>query len=257
MYAPLPTPTTAQPCASTPAKTNYNIFLPQKEHARSVICACVLVPEAEGGGYINVFVVHLEHLSEKIRLLQTQEMLTVIDNWKQQQQQQLRVIGDVMLGDFNAVSRSDYSKLEWQSLMNFRQTRGWLEKPLQTPEFVTPDVSLMTSESETTMETEGTLLTTIKTTAEPQVAVIPLLEANGWLDMWLYVNKNSSVDSSGSRSFGFTAWSEQPLMRIDYIWCSTVFAEKWNVEKCEVCTQFPKGSDHFPVVMYCCYKPEK
>eukprot|EP01119_Soliformovum_irregulare_P009327 TRINITY_DN2255_c0_g1_i5.p1 TRINITY_DN2255_c0_g1~~TRINITY_DN2255_c0_g1_i5.p1 ORF type:complete len:207 (-),score=22.05 TRINITY_DN2255_c0_g1_i5:236-856(-) len=107
-----------------------------KEHPRSLLRAEILFPETS----MTIFATHLEHISEKIRLLQIEEVCNI-----------MRLEGPhALFGDLNTLCRRDYNEMEWQSVIDLRQERRWIE--------------------------DGT--------AEPQIEVIPFLEKQGYRDIF-------------------------------------------------------------------------
>jgi len=69
---------------------------------------------AVGSRRLTVAVTHLDHISEEQREVQLDHVLEA-----------LRTKGDLLVGDLNALTRSDYSDEEWARLVTRHAERGW------------------------------------------------------------------------------------------------------------------------------------
>jgi endonuclease/exonuclease/phosphatase family metal-dependent hydrolase len=74
----------------------------------------------EEGMQVDVIVTHLEHKWEAQRLREVERLLRCVP------EDTSRLI---ILGDFNALKRSDYTEEAWQEIVNVRKQNGW-EKPM-------------------------------------------------------------------------------------------------------------------------------
>jgi endonuclease/exonuclease/phosphatase family metal-dependent hydrolase len=72
--------------------------------------------------------------------------------------------------------------------------------------------------------------------AEPLELVIPFIEDRGYRDLWI---------ENGKKGQMFTAWTKNPLMRIDYFFASKTFSHK--IVEC--ITDASPASDHFPITL--------
>lgn len=66
---------------------------------------------------INTFVTHFNHISEDKRVLEWNALLNYIVSQK--------IDSYIILGDFNALTRSDYSEHEWENIEKTRKENKW------------------------------------------------------------------------------------------------------------------------------------
>ena len=76
--------------------------------------------ELRGGGTLDVACVHLDHVREPNRLSQLATLAASFDKRRP----------DCIIGDFNALTRSDYSRAEWDRIADVRARNAW--EPPQT-----------------------------------------------------------------------------------------------------------------------------
>jgi endonuclease/exonuclease/phosphatase family metal-dependent hydrolase len=80
-------------------------------------CDIELPPTADGPGrLITVAVTHLDHISEEQRRIQLTHLLEAIEPSKEH---------TVVVGDLNALQRSDYAEHEWGALEKRAEDKGW------------------------------------------------------------------------------------------------------------------------------------
>jgi endonuclease/exonuclease/phosphatase family metal-dependent hydrolase len=75
---------------------------------------------------LNLFLTHLEHISEKVRVQQIQEILEIIENWKAEESL-VQDEGYLLLGDLNALSQQDYTETQWNNIIELKKEKNWLE----------------------------------------------------------------------------------------------------------------------------------
>ena len=68
---------------------------------------------------IGVIVVHLDHRDEKVRIKEYQQMLQMIED------NDFIQLPLVLLGDFNALTKSDYDDERWNEIKEIRQNNKW------------------------------------------------------------------------------------------------------------------------------------
>ena len=74
---------------------------------------------------LNVFVTHLEHKSEKVRFHQIKEVLQLIREWEQKDPDS--ILGHILLGDLNTMSKNDYSETQWNNIIQLRIEKNWTD----------------------------------------------------------------------------------------------------------------------------------
>jgi len=175
------------------------------QHARALLRVSISLKEeanTENHHIFNIFVTHLEHISEKVRLQQMGEVIQIISNWEKTSNDLELKNGHLLLGDLNTMRKKDYSQQHWDKIVTLRKERKWIEDD----------------------------------SPEPLEQVIPFLEHKEYKDCWLEVGKGEF----------FTAWTHNPLMRIDYIFCSKYFRHSLlSCQRMDSVTQ----SDHFPLLV--------
>jgi endonuclease/exonuclease/phosphatase family metal-dependent hydrolase len=67
-------------------------------------------------GHYAIIVTHLDHISEDVRLKQLDTVLRFCQEFRKPH---------ILMGDFNALTREDYTDDEWQELVEERRCRRW------------------------------------------------------------------------------------------------------------------------------------
>ena len=71
--------------------------------------------------HLDVVSVHLDHRSEPRRLAEISGLFSAMEGLTREQQ--------VLMGDFNALTRRDYDEQEWQEIVDVRGRNSW-ENPV-------------------------------------------------------------------------------------------------------------------------------
>ena len=79
-------------------------------------CCSALWPDSDQP--FQVMVIHLDHRKETTRM---KELQTIVQDFQKQNLQ----LPDIIMGDFNALTRSDYSSQEWDEIMKVRILGNW------------------------------------------------------------------------------------------------------------------------------------
>jgi len=102
------------------------------EHARSLLRVKISLCSEETSSNLNIFLTHLEHLSEKVRVQQIQEILGIIEEWKAKESL-VQDEGYLLIGDLNALSQQDYTETQWNSIIELKKEKNWLEDGSAVP----------------------------------------------------------------------------------------------------------------------------
>jgi len=102
--------------------------IPQKTTSERYISGIVTLPNNKT---INIICVHLDYKHEPIRIKQ---MKTIMKN------RNINNTSLILLGDFNALTKNDYSNYEWDRISSIRKSNKW-EQPVDelTTQITSPD----------------------------------------------------------------------------------------------------------------------
>lgn len=81
------------------------------------------------GRLFHIYSTHLDHQDEQIRLYQIEKLKEIIEHEKQQLYDG-REFTHLLLGDFNSLTRSDYTEEVWNEITEIRKKNDW--EPPQT-----------------------------------------------------------------------------------------------------------------------------
>lgn len=221
---------------------------------RSLIVATITLPPrtaGEDGIEIDVLATHLEHRNEKVRLQQLIQCLSHVSPSRPH----------LLMGDLNAFMKDDYSYRHWLMITAYFAKRHWVLREEQViPHLLRagyidgwhevhrsrlpkpPSAHAGAEIPTTTAATEPAPPATASTSPTP--AQTTFLEALG--------GRTSLLTEEERRMC--TVWTRNPLMRIDFVFCSRDFARRFALLDCRTVTECD-ASDHFPVLLDFAPKP--
>jgi endonuclease/exonuclease/phosphatase family metal-dependent hydrolase len=171
-----------------------------------------IIADGSSGWKIGVGVTHLDHKSEELREKQILKGIRESVNPCFLQDDNT-LLPHVICGDWNTFRKSDCDEVGWNAILDMYKSRGWRPPP---------DESL----------------------------VLKAVEAQGYKDTF-YERIVSKEDGETTKYPAATAWTTNPLMRIDHIF-SKNDNDNPNAARITVKDHFrvdTDASDHFPIVI--------
>mmetsp|Transcript_17769 Transcript_17769/g.23258 ORF Transcript_17769/g.23258 Transcript_17769/m.23258 type:complete len:312 (+) Transcript_17769:92-1027(+) len=148
----------------------------------------------------SVLCTHLDHMKESERSTQLAHITATAGTGED---------GGLLLGDFNALKRSDYSDPEWQRIVDKHSRNSW---------------------------------------SAPESGCLKQLEecaTNSWVDVFEAHHGDLSALNPENK---FTAHVAEPMYRIDYCFANDRFLQKFDIHAAYLLKSC-KHSDHFPVMV--------
>jgi endonuclease/exonuclease/phosphatase family metal-dependent hydrolase len=168
---------------------------------RGLLVAEIKVPTWTPQGTFTVACTHLDHIAEREREAQIDHIIEALEPHAGK--------NVVLLGDLNALTRSDYTQGHWHTLEKCNQAKGW---------------------------------------APPQAGCLARLERAGYKDSWTLPQAHPQ-NTNGTQTAGWTARRNGVGdRRIDYVWLGRSLLQRAGIDECRVADDID-GSDHFPLVV--------
>lgn len=95
----------------------------QNEHTRALLKTTIQITDDIT---FTIFLTHLEHRLEKTRLKQLNEIEKIIESWKNSVSSKDQSLF-FLVGDFNSLTKTDYTISQWNTIFNLRKEKGFTE----------------------------------------------------------------------------------------------------------------------------------
>jgi endonuclease/exonuclease/phosphatase family metal-dependent hydrolase len=201
-----------------------------------------LSAEVDGSAFpITVAVTHLDHISEPERRTQLGHVVRALGDSEQ--------LGGstVLMGDLNAMTRSDYTEDEWAAHEKRNADAGW-DAPATG---AYDNQECMLAPAGTGHHSVMFVLFVLGATCS---GCLRILEEAGFVDAFAKsaLSKHKSPASTGlaevDRLWRWTGHVDEPIYRIDYIWTKTAATGVHLAVAGSFVATDVTHSDHYPVV---------